>query len=148
MEYHIEINEKREGIEAVVHAAASGDTICCETESQFEICKQALIAARLAGITICLLDRDGYVIRQTSSKKRSQINGPQFSDRQLAVIKALEKVLAHCKKENITLIGYSDELVALPSSLVGSDLASVHAREVYASGAYRGADGIDSIIGQ
>jgi hypothetical protein len=148
MEYHIDINAEQDAIAETVHGAKSGDTICCQRDSQFEICKRALLEARLAGVTICLLDQDGYVIRQTSSKKRTQISGPRFSDRQLAVIKALEKVLAHCKKEGITLIGYSDELVALPATLVGTDLASVHAREVYASGAYRGADGIDSLLEQ
>lgn len=147
MEYHIDINAKQEGIAEAIQGAVSGDTICCQLESQFEDCKRALIQARRAGITICLLDQDGYVIRQTSSKKRTQIKGPRFNDRQLAVIRALEKVLEHCRKEDIALIGYSDELVALPASLVGSDLASAHAREVYASGVYRGADGIDSILG-
>ncbi|MBS97745.1 MAG: response regulator [Oceanospirillaceae bacterium] len=126
--------------------ASPGDTICCKRDSQFETCKQALIKAKLAGVTICLLDQDDYVIRQTSSKKRTQVSGPQLNDRQLAVIKALEKVLSHCKKEGVTLIGYSDELVALPSGLVGSELASAYAVDVDAHGSYRGADGIDSLL--
>jgi len=148
MEYHIDINAKKEDIVELIEGAVNGDTVCCQLESQFEDCKRALIQTRRAGITLCLLDQDGYAIRQTSSKKRAQIKGARFNDRQLAVIRALEKVLEHCRKEDIALIGYSDELVALPASLVGSNLASAHAREVYAAGVYRGADGIDSIIGQ
>ncbi|WP_432695179.1 response regulator [Marinobacterium sp. YM272] len=148
MEHQIDIRSEQEEITAIVRMAHSGDTIACRRESQFEICKRALVEAKLVGITIQLLDDDGYIIRQTSSKKRSQVNGPTFNDRQLAVIKALEKVLAHCKKEGISLIGYSDELVALPTSIAGTDLASAYAIDVYTSGCYRGADGIDSLLTQ
>ncbi|MBR9884309.1 MAG: response regulator [Oceanospirillales bacterium] len=129
-----------------MNSAVSGDTICCKRESQFEICKSALLQAKLAGVTICLLDQDDYVIRQTSSKKRNQVKGPRLTDRQLVVIKALEKVLAHCRKEGVALIGYSDELVAMPDSVAACDLASAYAVEVDSSGCYRGADGIDSSI--
>lgn len=148
MEHQIDIRSEQEEITVIVKMAHSGDTIMCRRESQFEICKRALVAAKLVGVTIQLLDEDGYVIRQTSSKKRSQVNGPTFNDRQLAVIKALEKVLSHCKKEGISLIGYSDELVALPASIAGTDLASAYAIDVYTSECYRGADGIDSLIVQ
>jgi len=99
MELHIDIDDGQEQIVALIAGASPGDTICCKRDSQFETCKQALIKAKLAGVTICLLDQDDYVIRQTSSKKRTQVSGPQLNDRQLAVIKALEKVLSHCKKE-------------------------------------------------
>lgn len=144
MEYQIDINSEKDEIVTLIKSAVSGDTICCKRESQFEICKSALVEAKLAGVTICLLDQDDYVIRQTSSKKRNQVKGPRLTDRQLVVIKALEKVLGHCKKEGISLIGYSDELVALPESIVLSDLASAYAVSVDSSGCYRGADGIDS----
>lgn len=146
MEYQIDINSEKDEIITLVKSAASGDTICCKRESQFEICKSALVEAKLAGVTICLLDQDDYVIRQTSSKKRNQVKGPRLTDRQLVVIKALEKVLSHCKKEGISLIGYSDELVALPESVAASDLASAYAVSVDSSDCYRGADGIDSSI--
>lgn len=146
MEYHIDTNAEPEAITAIVNGAVSGDTICCQHENQFEVCKRALLAARLPGVTLCLLDADGYVVRQTSSKKRTRGDNRRFNDRQLAVIKALERVLAHCKQEGITLIGYSDELVALPEGLLGTELASVHALSIYASGAYRGADGIDALL--
>ncbi|GGB92724.1 hypothetical protein GCM10011352_18480 [Marinobacterium zhoushanense] len=146
MEYQIDINSERDEIVKLINSAVSGDTICCKRESQFEICKSVLVEAKLAGITICLLDQDDYVIRQTSSKKRAQVNGPRLTDRQLVVIKALEKVLAHCKKEGIALIGYSDELVALPANVALSDLASAYAVEVDSSACYRGAEGIDSSI--
>ncbi|MBV1789927.1 response regulator [Marinobacterium sp. D7] len=146
MEYQIDINSERDEIVKLINSAVSGDTICCKRESQFEICKSVLVEAKLAGVTICLLDQDDYVIRQTSSKKRAQVNGPRLTDRQLVVIKALEKVLAHCRREGIALIGYSDELVALPASVAQSDPASAYAVEVDSSGCYRGAEGIDSSV--
>jgi len=145
MEYQIDIDSEQDEIVALVNSAVSGDTICCRREAQFDICKSALVQAKLAGVTICLLDQDDYVIRQTSSKKRSQVQGPRLTDRQLVVIKALERVLAHCKKEGVALIGYSDELVALPAGVAPGDLASAYAVEVDASGSYRGAEGIDSV---
>ncbi|SEF88821.1 response regulator [Marinobacterium lutimaris] len=148
MEHQIDIRSEKEEISAIIKLAENGDVVICHRESQFEICKHALIEARLVGITIQLLDDDGYVIRQTSSKKRSQVQGPMFNDRQLTVIKALEKVLSHCKKEGISLIGYSDELVALPTSIAGTELASAYAVDVYTSGCYQGAEGIDSLITQ
>lgn len=146
MEHIVDINSEEAEITELVRVAESGDTICCKRESQFEIAKRALIEEKRAGMTICLLDQDGYVIRQTSSKKRTQNNGARLNDRQLVVIKALEKVLGHCKKEGIALIGYSDELVAMPASIAGTDLASAYAVEVDASGVYRGAESIDSFI--
>ncbi|WP_240776409.1 response regulator [Nitrincola alkalilacustris] len=101
------------------------------------------MAEKAIGITVQLLDSDQYVIRQASSRKRSdQATDKQFSDRQLTVIKALEKVLRHCKKEGIQLIGFSDELVAQPSGLDPQELMSAYALEVDTSDAYKGADSL------
>ncbi len=144
MEYPIDIDSTQEAITALVAGAESGDTVYCRRESQFEVAKKALVANKRAGVTLCLLDQDGYVVRQTASRKRSAQQGPRLTDRQLVVIRALEKVLAHCRKEGVALVGYSDELVALPAQLTGTDLASAYAVEVDASGVYRGAEGIDS----
>lgn len=144
MEYHIDIDSAREAIEALVAGVESGDTLYCQRESQFEVAKQALVAFKRAGVTLCLQDQDGYVVRQTSSRKRNTQHGPRLTDRQWVVIRALEKVLAHCQKEGVALVGYSDELVALPASLAGTDLASAYAVEVDASGVYQGAERIDS----
>lgn len=144
MEYHIDIKDETDEISELFRQVKSGDTLYCKRDSQFEICKKLLVRFKLADVTICLLDQDDYIVHQTSSRKREKVSGPQLNDRQMAVIAALERVLQHCKKEGIALIGYSDELVAMPECLAGTDISSAYALDVDSSGVYRGADGIDS----
>ena len=144
MEYKIDIKDDEEAIREQFSQVVSGDTVLCSRDSQFEICKQLLVQNNLTDVTLCLLVQDEYVVRQTSSRQRNTVKGPQMNDRQLNVIAALEKVFLHCKKEGITLIGYSDELVALPNQIAGTDLASAYAIDIDTAGAYRGAEGIDT----
>ncbi|WP_409526471.1 response regulator [Nitrincola sp. MINF-07-Sa-05] len=130
-------------IRDIVRESAQGDVLCCYQERIFESGKAALVAEKAVGITLQLLDSDQYVIRQASSRKRSEQSGDkQFTDRQLTVIKALEKVLKHCKKEGVQLIGFSDELVAQPTGLDPLELMSAYALEVDTSDAYKGADSL------
>jgi hypothetical protein len=119
---------------------ADGDVIGCHTDEDFSKAKLLLVKEKITGVTIQLLDKDGYVIRQVTGKRRSDVGDGEFSDRQLAVIKALEKVLKHCKQEGIKLVGYSDELVAYPARCKDLSQASVYALDVDAHGAYIGAD--------
>lgn len=135
----LSISEIRE----MIRECQQGDVLCCYQERIFESGKAALVAEKAIGITLQLLDSDQYVIRQASSRKRSdQVGDKQFSDRQLTVIKALEKVLRHCRKEGIQLIGFSDELVAQPAGLDPQELMSAYALEVDTSDAYKGADSL------
>ncbi|MCP8689309.1 response regulator [Marinobacterium sedimentorum] len=120
------------------------DAVCCGTEILFNSAKHALVQEKLSGVTLQLLDADGYAIRQVTSRRRSdQAPVPdRLNDRQLTVIKALEKVLRHCQKEGIQLVGYSDELVALPAQIKPEAIASACALDIETYGAYRGAEAL------
>lgn len=117
------------------------DAICCQNERTFKHAKLLLVKEKLKNVTIQLLDDDGYAIRQVTSKPKKK-NNDQLNARQRAVIKALEKVLQHCNKEGVQLVGYSDELVALPSHIPLEDISSAGALDVNCSGVYKGADAI------
>lgn len=118
------------------------DAICCKSEDTFKRAKTLLLQEKLKNVTIQLLDEDGYAIRQVTSKPKEQGNRDQLSGRQVAVIKALEKVLRHCKKEGIQLVGYSDELVALPSHIPIEEISSAGALDINCYDVYKGADAI------
>lgn len=119
------------------------DAVCCQDEATFKRSKQLLISERLKNITIQLLDEGGYAIRQVTSKpKNKNTNTDQLNGRQITVIKALEKVLLHCKNEGIQLIGYSDELVALPAAVSSEEISSAGALDINCHHVYKGADAI------
>jgi len=126
-----------------LRACSPGDQISCSDEALFEVAKAVLVREKLAGLTLQLLDSDDYVLRTVTSRRRHEIQKQdRFSDRQEAVLRALEKVLAHCNKEGIRLIGFSDELVAVPAHLDNSASLSAEAVDIDTSGVYRGADSI------
>ncbi|WP_027856456.1 hypothetical protein [Marinobacterium jannaschii] len=119
------------------------DALCCSSEAVFALAKKALVNEKLTGITVQLLDSEGYAIRQVTSKKRGdKPPSDQLSDRQIAVVRTLEKVLYHCQKEGIQLVGYSDELVAMPAGLAAEDLSTAGIRDVETYGTYVGADAL------
>ena len=119
------------------------DAVCCQDDATFIRSKQLLIGERLKNVTIQLLDEGGYAIRQVTSKPKDKSeNSDQLNSRQITVIKALEKVLRHCKNEGIQLIGYSDELVALPSSIPQEEISSAGALDINCHNVYKGADAI------
>lgn len=62
------------------------------------------------GLRLCLLDEDGYILRQVSSRSKSERVKPGFNEQQKRVLKALERVLDACEREKISLVGYSDSL--------------------------------------
>lgn len=140
-----EANEA-EIIEAL-HKCGLDDAVCCQDERSFKLAKLLLVKEKLKNVTIQLLDSDGYAIRQVTSKPRKK-NSDQLNARQRAVIKALEKVLLHCKKEGVQLVGYSDELVALPGHISPEDVSSSGALDINCHGVYKGADAILPETGQ
>lgn len=120
------------------------DVLCCRAEPVFKLIKQAITEKKRTGVTAQLLDADGYVVRQVTSKTRGTVPQDQLNDKQIAVLRALEKVLSYCKREGIQLVGYSDELVAIPSSLEDSEIASAAALAVETHGIYRGAEALEN----
>jgi len=136
---------ERQEIVYAIHQCGADDAVCCLNEEVFKLAKLVLVQEKIENITIQLLDSDGYAIRQVTSKKRSDsLKQDQLNDRQRSVVKALEKVLAHCKQEGVQLVGYSDELVALPAHVSLEDISSAGAIEVQSRGVYKGADAIQS----
>jgi len=140
----IDLSEKPsadEIIEALKKCKAD-DAVCCQSEQVFQQAKILLVKHKLSDVTVQLLDHEGYAIRQVTSKKRAEGRQDQLNDRQIAVIKALEKVLLHCKKEGIQLVGYSDELVALPAHIGHEEISSAGALDINSFGVYQGADSL------
>lgn len=126
-----------------LRACSPGDQVSCSDEALFEVAKAVLVREKLAGLTVQLLDDSDYVLRSVTSRRRSEVEKlNRFNDRQEAVLRALERVLAHCEKEGIRLIGFSDDLVAVPAHLDSSACLSAEAVEVDTSGVYCGADSI------
>jgi len=126
-----------------LHECSSEDAVCCQDEETFKRAKVLLVKERLKNVTIQLLDEGGYAIRQVTSKPKNKTdNQDQLNSRQITVIKALEKVLRHCKNEGIQLIGYSDELVALPAHIAAEEASSVGALDINCHNVYKGADAI------
>ncbi|WP_417223221.1 response regulator [Amphritea sp.] len=117
-------------------------SVCCTDEAVFNLGKIVLVKEKLAGITLQLVDEQGYAIRQVTSKRPAddKPSDRHLSTRQAAVIRALEKVLMHCKKEGIQLVGYSDELVAMPVVVRSDDVSPAVALDIETHGVYRGAD--------
>lgn len=124
----------------LVRQAQEGDTINAVSQEQFDALKRLLVEYKKVGLRLCLLDDDGYIIRQVSSRSKSEQVDTGFTTQQKRVIKALERVLEACEKEKIALVGYSDSLVAVPAQLLQTDLASAEAREIESLGVYLGAD--------
>lgn len=124
----------------LIRQAQAGDTINAVNQEQFDTLKGLLVEYKKVGLRLCLLDDDGYIIRQVSSRSKSEQVETGFTAQQKRVIKALERVLEACEKEKIALVGYSDSLVAVPEQLLQSDLASAEAREIESLGVYLGAD--------
>lgn len=124
----------------LIRQAQAGDTINAVNQEQFDTLKGLLVEYKKVGLRLCLLDDDGYIIRQVSSRSKSEQVETGFTTQQKRVIKALERVLEACEKEKIALVGYSDSLVAVPAQLLQTDLASAEAREIESLGVYLGAD--------
>lgn len=141
MDINLSTTADYEEIVNALRKCGPDDAVCCENTALFQQAKKILIQEKLKDKTIQLLDSDGYAVKQVTSKAKSK-NKDQLNNRQIAVVRALEKVLAHCKKEGVQLVGYSDELVALPSHIAPEEIASASAVDVNSHDAYRGADSI------
>lgn len=142
METDLPTDANTDTIRTALQNHKEGDALHCYSEAVFAEAKALLVKEKITGISILLIDEQGYVVRQVTGKKRQDLTSGEFSDRQLAVIKALEKVLRHCKQEGVRLIGYSDELVAYPAKFQDLEQASVYAMDIETSGVYAGADSI------
>lgn len=140
MEIYLPTETRVQDVTERMRACESGDIVSCSDEALFEVIKAVMVREKLTGLTIQLLDSDEYVLRTVTSKRRSEKQQDRFTDRQEAVIRALEKVLAHCEKEGIQLVGFSDELVAIPAHMDDGSGFSVAAVDIDTSGIYRGAD--------
>lgn len=140
MEFYLATETRVQDVTERIKACQYGDTINCGDAALFEVAKAILVREKLPGLTIQLLDSSDYVLRTVTSRKRQGDAQDRFTDRQEAVIKALERVLAHCEKEGVRLIGFSDDLVAVPSHLDDGSGLSAEAVELDTSGVYRGAE--------
>jgi len=143
MDIYLDDSTDYEAIVAVLERCEQDDVLCCRSESVFQLARAAITRTRRTGLAIQLLDCDGYVVRQLTSKARVA-SADRLNDKQIAVVRALEKVLGYCKTEGIQLIGYSDELVAVPAGLKDEDIASSAALALEADGVYRGVEVLDN----
>lgn len=125
-----------------VRNAESGCTLNIQSDRQFELVKRLMVQHKKVGLRVCLVDEDGYITRQISSRLREEHTQMGFNDKQKSVLKALDRVLEHCRKEGISLIGYSDQMVAVPALLVNTEYATEQSREIDDQGVYFGADSL------
>jgi len=140
METQLNKNASESSMRELVQGAASGDILNTLSSEQFETLKKFLVEYKKIGLRLCLLDEDGYILRQVSSRSKAEHMEPGLNSQQKRVLKALERVLEACDREGISLIGYSDSLVAVPTKLLHTDLASAEAREIDSGDVYIGAD--------
>lgn len=143
MDIYLDDSTDYDAVVAVLGRCELDDVLCCRSEAVFQVARSAITRTRRIGLTLQLLDADGYVVRQLTSKPRVAA-ADRLSDKQITVIRALEKVLGYCKAEGIQLIGYSDELVAVPAGLKDEDIASAVALALEADGVYRGVEVLDN----
>lgn len=139
-------------ISAKLKAGSKLDQVTCDSEQVFALAKSILVKEKIGGVTVTLVDPKGTPIRQVTSKRRAEpatekpavepTSPEQLTERQLVVVSALEKVLMHCKREGLQLIGYSDALVVLPSNVADEEVSSANAYEIDTGDCYRGADEI------
>lgn len=136
-----------EDIRNAIRRCGPEDMICCHAEAVFQEAKRALQQSAKAEVTLQLIDYDGYAVRQASSRRKGDEAKPKLADQltrqQLAVVSALEKVLQHCRRHNIALVGFSDSLVAVPAHMLEKNIHAVHtmaALEVNTHEAYSGMD--------
>ena len=142
MDIYLDKNASYDEILEGIKECDKGGAVCCTDEAVFSLAKVVLVKEKQVGITLQLVDEQGYPVRQVTSK-RPEDDRPtdsRLSTRQAAVIRALEKVLDHCRKEGIQLIGYSDELVAMPTAVKSDDVSPAAALDINTHGVYRGAD--------
>ena len=140
MEYDLAEKVSYQEIKTILLKCQQQDVVNCYSLEVFNEAKTVLINEKLTEKTVQLLDEDDYVLQQVTSKKRVDSDREiEFSDRQLAVIKAMEKVLEHCHREGIKLIGFSDELVAYPANCKNIEQASEYCMEINTSHTYKGA---------
>ncbi|MGB1237732.1 MAG: hypothetical protein ACPG4U_05945 [Pseudomonadales bacterium] len=140
MEYDIVDDATYDDIKQILVNSSADDVVNCYSLDVFTQAKSVLVNEKLVAKTVQLLDDEDYVLQQVTSKKRIDADREiEFSDRQLAVIRALEKVLQHCQREGIQIIGYSDELVAYPANCDTLEQASEHCLQIDSSDTYKGA---------
>jgi hypothetical protein len=139
---HVKPNADSDKLKKIVTNSNPGDNINVSNLQQFEQLKGLIIDAKAIDLTLSLIDDDGYVLKQISTKRRvkekQSTQSSSFTARQMSVISALERVMTLLDKEGISLIGYSDELVATisdDSSLQTGELAI----DVDTKGIYKGA---------
>lgn len=140
MELELPQDADLDTISIALQECSVGDSVSCLDERTFNRAKLLIVKQKVTGVSILLIDESGYIQKQVTGKKRADIDSAEFSDRQLSVIKALEKVLKHCQQEGVSLVGYSDELVAYPAKCKNLSEASVFALDIETFGCYSGAD--------
>lgn len=136
---HVKPDADSKKLSKIVANTNPGDAINVADIKQFEQLKSLIIEAKAVDLKLSLIDADGYVLKQISTKRRNnekhnQINN-RFTDRQMSVISALERIMVLLDKEGLRLTGYSDELVvtkADDASLQTGDLAiDIDTKDVY-----------------
>jgi hypothetical protein len=139
---HVKPNADIDKLKKIVANSNPGDNINVSNSQQFEQLKRLIIDAKAIDLKLSLIDEDGYVLKQISTKRRDlkpdTAKDSDFTARQMAVISALERVMALLEKEGVNLVGYSDELVATISddtSLQTGELAI----DIDTRGIYKGA---------
>ena len=143
MNIKIPDNHKASEIFHTVKQAESGAVLCCTDERQFSLAKIALVKSQRTDLSIQLKDAQSRLLKQVVPRKKEieeELSKEELSSNQVSAIRALEDAFRQCQAMKLTVIGFSDGLVAVPNNLGGGleVLSSTAAMDVDTSDVYRG----------
>src|SRR6056300_349197 len=94
---HVKPNADSDKLKKIVTNSNPGDNINVSNLQQFEQLKGLIIDAKAIDLSLSLIDDDGYVLKQISTKRRvkekQSTQSSSFTARQMSVISALERVM-------------------------------------------------------
>ncbi len=142
MKISIPDNQKTTDVIRKVNESESGSTFSCSSERMFSLLKIALVKSQRSDLSIQLLDNSGKLLKQVVSRRKEaeEQESDELSLPQVKAVRALEEAFRQCQAMKLTVIGFSDGLVAVPEKL-GVNLAvlsSTSAMDVDSSDVYKG----------
>ncbi|MCW9053926.1 MAG: hypothetical protein OQJ91_16695 [Motiliproteus sp.] len=143
MNIKIPDHHKASEIFASVKKAESGAVFYCTDERQFSLAKIALVKSQRTDLSIQLKDAQSRLLKQVVPRRKNakeEQQADEMNSNQVSAIRALEDAFRQCQAMKLTVIGFSDGLVAVPNSLGGGmdALSSTAAIDVDTSDVYRG----------
>ncbi len=143
MNISIPVDASTSEVVQAVRQADEGVSLVCQSERQYALVKIALVKLQRSDLSVELQNGHGYLLKQLVARRKSE---PVTSSReglaepQIKAVRALEAAFRQCYNAKLSIIGFSDGLVAVPVDLGVSleVLSSTSAMDVDAQEVYRG----------